>query len=165
MIARPSPRPRRGFTLLEVLITATVVIVLAAAAMPAMTLLMSRQEAMTLRADVVGFLASQRQQAVDSGNVRAVRWEAGGHHLIAYVDGQPVDAELALPDEAEIVAAETERLPDRVAEPLESSLVDASWSTEVLFYPDGCSTDATLEITLGSREIVVRLDRWSGLAQ
>ena len=164
---RPAATPRlrepSGFTLVELLLVAAVIAVLAAAVVPALTVLLGRQEGMDQHAVVRNFLTAQRQEAIESGNVRWLRWEAGGHHLIAGVDGQPADDEIGLADEVELQSDVAEGLPDRTFELLTDTTLDrAAWSQEVLFYPDGRSNDAEIAFTLRSRPFVVTVDAWSG---
>ena len=161
----PSQRDRRGFTLLELLIAAAVVGVLAAATVPAVAALVARQDRMTARGDVVAFLMGQHTRAIESGNVRWMRWEADGHHLIAGDDGQPIDDERALPDDAVIEADGYERLDDRFFETVDPSLAEAGWSREIVFYPDGSATQATLTFKLGASSESVTVHRWSGLVE
>ena len=162
-----SRRHRGGFTLLELCIVAAVVVVLAAAAMPALTMLLGRQDGMTAQGQLRAFAAAQRHEAIVSGNVRWLRFEAGGHHLIAGVDGQPADDEAALADAVELLSDVAERLDDDrfdllLADGADASLADAGWSSPTLFYPDGTATPATMAFRLRGRDLVVRVDQWSG---
>ena len=160
---------RHGFTLIEVLIVAVVLVALTATTVPALTALMSGGAIAECRGQVRSFLSAQRASAIDSGNVRWLRWEAGGHHLIAGVDGQRVDAEMALPDDATIASDTAERLDrrwfDGATVSIDPTLADASWAPEVVFYPDGSASQATLTIELGSKLADVTLHQWSGVVE
>ena len=162
---------RPGFTLVELVLVASVVAVLAAATVPALTMLLGRGVGMEQQATLRAFVTAQRHQAIDTGNVRWLRWEAGGHHLIAGVDGRPADEDLALIDEVELESDVAERLPDRLFDALgdsgtfDASLADAGWSGEVLFYPDGTATPATLAFAMRGRPIQLTVDQWSGAVQ
>ena len=157
---------RGGFTLLEIVIVAAVIATLAAATVPTITALMGREAIMQSRGELADFLATQRRTAIDSANVRWLRWEADGHHVIAGVDGQPADQELALPDEVQIAENGYERLDDRIFDNLsDSSLADAGWSSEVVFYPDGRATQTTLTFDLPPRTETITVHHWSGVIE
>lgn len=164
--SRGEQHGRGGFTLLEIVIVAAVLLTLAAATVPTVTALLGRESLMTARGDLISFLSAQRRQAIDTGRVRWLRWEADGHHVVAGFDGEAVDADIALPDDAKILSESFEGLPDRFFETVsDPSLADAAWSQEVLFYPDGTATEATLEIELPPRTETLTLHAWSGIVE
>lgn len=156
---------RSAFTLLEVAIVGVMLAVLAASTVPALAAILGRESMMQSRGDLVAFLASQRDKAIAQGNVRWVRWEGGGHHIIAGVDAQPIDDELALPAEVELTENGYERLDDRFFETVDPSLADAGWSSEIVFLPDGSATQATIELVIGSRARTVTVHQWSGVIE
>ena len=164
-LVRPGRCSSDAFTLFEVIVVVVIVAVLSAAVVPSITALMGRQDSMQARGDVIAFLAAQRQESIRSGNVRWLRWEAGGHRLVAGVDLQPVDQQVALPEQTEITENGFTRLEDRYFETVESSLADAGWSDEVLFYPDGTTTEATLTFELDNRTQTITLHAWSGVIE
>lgn len=150
------PRPRAGFTLLELVVVAGLLVVLASIVVPSVTGMGRRGLLMTASGDVLRFLADNRRKAVDQGTRRWVRFEVDGKALVAGADGGAVDAQFSLPEGCEFGSHDSpERLPDDVADSVGVEQRQAAWSPEISFYPDGTASDQRWTLKgAGSRRLV-----------
>lgn len=143
---RGSGRPgcRRAFSLLELVVVAALLVVLASIVVPSVSTMGRRGVLMTASGDVLRFVAESQRKAVDSGQRRWLRYEVLGATLITGVDGGPVDTEFAVPEGCEFGEHESaERLPDEVADSLSTEQRQAAWSPEISLFPDGTAEDAS----------------------
>ena len=138
---------RRGFTLLEVVLVAGLLVVLTAAAVPSIAALLERQAVMTAAGDAVRFLDESRRRAVEEGIGRWVRLESGGGMMMSGPLGDSADheSELAGPCAFEEFDP-SERLSGVVAEAAGAFQTEAAWSPAATFRPDGSSTDLAFTV-------------------
>ena len=138
---------RPAFTLLELLLVATLLCVAAAVTVPAVTGVAKRRELMTATGDTLRFLDENRRRAVEEGAARWVRVESGGPNLIAGVVAAGIDHDVSLPDGCEFEDFDpAERLSEVVKDSAKREFVEASWSPEATFFPDGTSTDLAFTV-------------------
>lgn len=134
---------RAAFTLLELLVVTTLLVVLASIVVPSVTGMGRRGVLMTVSGDVLRFISDSRRNAIDAGERRWIRYEASGSTLISGPDGAAPDSTLTLPEGCEFGSHDSpERLPEVVADGLSIEQRQGAWSPEVSFYPDGTATDA-----------------------
>ena len=138
---------RPAFTLLELLIAATLVVVLSAVAAPSLAALLGRQDVMTAAGDVARFLDENRRRAVEEGVPRWVRLESGGPEMLAGPEGGPGDHDPRLSDPCRFAPFDpSERLSGVAQENAIHEQVDADWSPAIVFRPDGSSGDLAFAI-------------------
>lgn len=165
----------RGFTLLEMILALTVVVVLATIASPPIMRTWRDQRLAEATENVRSMLGGTRIRAVDNDETWQFRYEPGGTKFVR----TPLTS---LEDENGETSTrsgrDTSTLPEGItfetddagtAPPLDQKLLDglpnsgelssASWATPVLFYSDGTASQAAFRIVDeygGSREITVR---------
>jgi len=163
-----------GFTLLEVLLVLTLLIVLTAVSWPALDRLIARQGIERAVSDVQLLLTSARVRATDSGVTYQFRYEVGGRRyllipssaaeLVAAAETPGADIMTVsaaawkrtgqLPEHVSFgIAGEQDVTDDPIAPELLSGLLNsdelsrASWGPAVLFHPDGTASDSTFIIS------------------
>jgi prepilin-type N-terminal cleavage/methylation domain-containing protein len=170
---------RRGYTLMEVLLTLAIVTFVAAMAWPTLARPMAERR---LRAAAEGIRTEwshARVEAMRSGRAQAFRYEmGGGHYSVApesvadpaasatgaglttevtpndaqSTDGAPATTEVGtLPEGLTFLAPEATAGTETAPAPVEA-FTDAGdgWSVPILFFPDGTATD--LWVVLGNAE-------------
>ncbi len=162
--------PRRGLTLVEVILVLALLVVIGALSVPLLAGAFSRARLHSAGDTVRGAWAKARLAAMQSGHSCAFRYEPdGGRFQIVTLD------ELALPETSELAPADPEaeykaadmlrlpksRLPEGVvfaAGEVSSSThllatmpaaADGPWSNPILFYPDGTTSDAVVLLSNG----------------
>jgi prepilin-type N-terminal cleavage/methylation domain-containing protein len=174
-------RNRRGFTLLEVLLTLFVLVVLAALTWPALANSFARYRLRAAADQVRAQWVSARVKAMQTDSVQIFRYTPGGNEysvqrrnvMEAVVDPSTGDSTGVTGDTPDPApgSATKETLPDGItfagsetAPDTRAATVDTSadqsptsapdWADPVLFYPDGTTSTARL---------VLRSDRGLGL--
>jgi len=174
---RPPVPPRRGFTLLELLVVLAVLAVLAALSWPAVRGLLEKTHLQSAAKQLRAVLVRARLDAMESGTVRQFRYQPGtGRYEISAAatldaaedpgsqteDGpapgpKGVVAD-TLPGGAVFEGAETAEDLLGAADLLEAG-ADGSWSAPVWFYPNGRTSNARFRLA-GQRgytiEVVLR---------
>ena len=178
---RPPVDPRRGFTLLELIVVLAVLALVAALSWPAVRGLLAKSQLQNAAKQLRAALVRARLSAMESGTVRQFRYEPGsGRYEVSVV------ATLDAPEDAGLTAeggpapggkrVVTESLPGGVvfegtaawADLLgEADLGEArgegGWSAPVLFYPNGRTSGARLRLAgRGDYGIVVTLRAVTG---
>lgn len=134
---------RTGFTLLEVLVVAALLVLMATVVMPSMSSMGGRGAMITTSGDLARFVSGVRRGAIDTGTRRWLRYEVNGRMVLAGPADGASDASFELPEAYEFGDHEAaERLPDIVADAATVEQKQAVWSPEVTFYPDGTGVDA-----------------------
>ena len=175
MIGRRSRSPRfrrRGFTLVEVLLTLCLIVVITSLAWPVLDKPFANLRLKKVADEVRAQWAGARVEAMDSGRTYVFRYVAGGDRFRIeayatvetqedpvyddYFDGsagglgytgqacQPVDGTLP-----EGITFETELDSRAASTNLEAGSLtafEANWSGPILFYPDGTSSTAVLRL-------------------
>lgn len=138
---------RAGFTLLEMLVTLTVIGVLLTLAVPSFQRLLPGVEIKAAARDVAATLKEARGTAIRTGREAAVAFDAagGGYGL----DGAR-PARLPQGVRLAIRTAAAERLGDRAA--------------AIRFYPDGTATGGAVTLANGAGSLVVSVDWLTGQA-
>ena len=177
---RRSPASRRhrassGYTLLEVMLAVSVLIILSTVASGPIMRTWRDQRLAESTENVRGLLAGTRIRAVDNDQTWQFRYEPGGTHYVRV----PLAATESENDETSSrFGQQSGTLPDGItfetdetgsAPPLDPKLLNgladsqelssASWATPILFYSDGTATEALFTIVDqygGSREVLVR---------
>ena len=139
---------RGGFTLLELLIVACLLAAAAAIAVPSVTGVAKRQELMKATGEVMRFLNENRRRAVEEGKPRWIRLESGGPNMVAGVVSAGIDHDVALAEGCGFEKFDpAERLSEVAEESASRELVEAAWSPEATFYPDGTASDFSFTVT------------------
>lgn len=169
-----SRRHRGGFTLLEVLLVLTLLIVISAVIWPSLGRMFSRQGMERAQGDVQVLLAAARIRATEAGASYQFRYEVGGRrYVLVPADGAELVAVADTPgtDLATVTSAAWKRsgeLPESVTfqlpagqttaggEPISvellSGLLDtdalsrAAWGPAIFFHPDGTASDSIFVI-------------------
>ncbi|QDU45411.1 hypothetical protein Mal52_39050 [Symmachiella dynata] len=166
-----SRRHRGGFTLLEVLLVLTLLIVISAVIWPSLGRMFSRQNMERAQSDVQVLLAAARIRATEAGASYQFRYEVGGRRyvlvpadgaeLVAVADTPGTDLATAASEawkrSGELPESVTFQLPaglstDAGGEPISAELLtglldtDAlsrvAWGPAILFHPDGTASDS-----------------------
>ncbi|MBI1315007.1 prepilin-type N-terminal cleavage/methylation domain-containing protein [bacterium] len=168
-------RPSSGYTLLEVMLAVSVLVILATVASTPVMRTWRDQRLASSAENVRSLLAGSRIRAVDYDETWQFRYEPGGTHYVRV----PLNPPASDGDESPTYdGPQSGTLPNGVtfetddtgsAPPLDSKLIDAlsdaqelsaaSWATPILFYSDGTANQAEFRIVDqygGSREISVR---------
>ncbi|MDX1947603.1 MAG: prepilin-type N-terminal cleavage/methylation domain-containing protein [Pirellulaceae bacterium] len=176
---------RRAYTLLEVLLVLAILVVVFAAATPALMGVLARQRLHAAAEQVRVEWTKAHVQAMKSGRIQVFRYELGGNKFtvqpwMATDDSiapaqtnsfAPTEEERASPRLDESAAIE---LPEGVrfiigdaqlesrSIQIEQEISDANqyetaWSRPILFYPDGTSSDAFL-IVANDKEIGLQVE-------
>ncbi|MEM9703475.1 MAG: GspH/FimT family pseudopilin [Planctomycetota bacterium] len=158
---------RGGFTLLEVLLVAGLMCVLAAVVLPATAPIYERAALRRQAARVVTLLAEARETAFSEGQVRWVRRESGGPALLAGAEGEGFAIEFALEDAIAFdVADDADRLAEWELGDGLADYQDLSWSPAVLFFPDGSSSGGRVPVVDDSgRTLTVEISALTGRAE
>ena len=150
---------RYGFTLIEVMLVAALLVVLLAAVVPKL-----QQTAQRLRAEGAAFelahvLRYAHGRAVAQGDVLVASWDVEAHRLrLRAVDGRdpqswprqcPVDAVPVAP------SADSAIIPASIAVTLARQDQPASC---VMFFPDGTSQPTTVHVTHHGRDYAIAID-------
>ena len=154
---------RGGFTLVELLLVLALVVVLADLSWPAVRGPLARFRLRQSAAQLTGVLADARRDAIATERTYELRFQVEGGRLrwgpSAALSGDGEDDVNAVDEPVEERRFE---LPPGVrfgegatSTPLEAELDDAtaeafSWSDAVLFFPDGRTSDAAIEL-IGTR--------------
>ena len=160
----PVPNPSRGgYTLLELLLVLTVLVVLASIAWPSVEGLYERNQLQSAAEDVRNQLSQARLAAIDSGLIYAFRYQVGGRDYTAAPaepavssSGQPDGAALSgqLPEQMQFRQPEAETFSAAGTSTLETlsqaigemGTDSAGYSPPILFFPDGSALDAVFEV-------------------
>ncbi|MFP6763635.1 MAG: type II secretion system protein [Planctomycetaceae bacterium] len=168
---RPIPeRTRSAFTLIEVLLALTIIVVMSALAWTPLLRSWGDHRLQAATQDVRNVLAGTRIFSLDNDAVWQFRYEPGGDHFvrIPYQQGT-ADSQtesdingrmsLTLPEGltfGEDDSLTTDSLTTTGLEPLTATDVEGlpdsgeltglSWSRPILFYPDGTATETTLQV-------------------
>ena len=176
-LLKPSPARRGAFTLLELLLVLSLLVVGLAMSWP---VLQGTWDDLRLRkgADQVRTaLGKTRLAAVTSGQIHVFRFQLGGDQygvstwagadaaLDATEDGDASAPQLhQLPEDVTFIAAPGLASDDDLsADGIERFEETDGWSSPIMFYPDGTSTDARLAIAgIDGRYVAVELRGLTG---
>lgn len=180
---RCAEKPRCGYTLLEMLMVLSVLVVMTAIVFPPLNRMYADHFLKRSVEEVRVKLTSTRIHALDSGVTYQFRFEPEGQHYLMipyesdvlaapdassgdsattlggasfkYAGKLPEDIRFAFEEDVDGTA---ERLPDELLDGLPDAhdLKDAAWSPPLLFYPDGTAIDATFR-AIDSKSQLVRL--------
>jgi prepilin-type N-terminal cleavage/methylation domain-containing protein len=156
---------RRGLTLVEILLVLALLVVISGIVLPLLEGTFSRAALYGAGDLLQGAWAQARFASMQSGQIHAFRFEPNANHFqIVSLDslGAPESNGLAPedpdnePQAADFVRLSDNRLPEGVvfndanisssAQTLATMpmTADSAWSTPILFYPDGTTSDATV---------------------
>jgi prepilin-type N-terminal cleavage/methylation domain-containing protein len=168
--------PRRGLTLVEVLLVLSLLVVIGAIAVPLLEGSFSRA-ALYGSGDLLrGAWAKARLAAMQSGQTHVFRFEPRGSRfqIVALPALDAPEHELGLEDPetkeptTEFVRLSQNRLPDGilfVSGDIASSAqtlatlpltTESAWSQPIMFYPDGTTSDATL-LLANDQQVAIRV--------
>jgi type II secretory pathway pseudopilin PulG len=157
-------RPRSGFTLIEVLLVVTIMMTMIALAWTPLLRSWGDHRLKAATEDVRSILAGTRIQSLESDAVWQFRYEPGGNRYVRVPYQQAADQSdtsgtagrisLVLPEgitfseSTSSIAARSEPLSAADVQGLADAgeLTGLKWSTPVLFYSDGTSTEATFQV-------------------
>lgn len=176
-------RPRRGLTLIEILLVVAVLVIIASLASPSLLGMMEsqklRKSADLLRAE----LAKTRLRAMKSGRIQMFRYQVGGSGYLAqpwYAADDEVEASdnqqefgrilqtsqqdilyddtpTELPEGILFLGGET--LQDQRSASIDEALRqelsrEQVWSPPILFYPDGSTSNALVVLHNSRRQVI-----------
>jgi prepilin-type N-terminal cleavage/methylation domain-containing protein len=176
-------RPRKAYTLVELLLVLAILVIAAAAVMPSVWGVRRNFAIKAAADDVRTELTKTHVLAMRTGRIQAFRYELGGakYSVESWIGGDdalespegdsssgfgsstavaPTPIERSLPEGAKFVEgdAATESRSQRVEdEMMYSGGAGATWSRPILFYPDGSCSDAYIIIG-NDRQAGIRLD-------
>ncbi len=138
---------RTGISLFELIIVVAVIGVLVSVSAPAVMSLFGRQTKEQAVSSVLQFFGEVRREAIVSGQSWWVRYSRDVPGMVAGVDGEGSRKQLTL-DEKVVLESNVEwmSLGSDVLVDVDITWVDAAWSPEVPFYPDGTSGDALIVV-------------------
>jgi prepilin-type N-terminal cleavage/methylation domain-containing protein len=170
-------RTRQGLTLVEVLLVLSLLVVIGAIAVPLLEGSFSRATLYGAGDLLRGAWSKARLAAMQSGQTHAFRFEPKGSRFqivaLDWLDA-PEHSELVLEDPEtreptnEFVRLSQDRLPDGIvffsADVTSSAqtlatlpmTAESAWSTPILFYPDGTTSDASV-LLANSDQLVIRV--------
>jgi type II secretion system protein H len=158
---------RRGFTLIEMMVVLAIVAMLAVMVWPAMRKPLAKSELRSAAKQVRTELAKTRLKAIETGEPQQFRFQLGTDRFQVMVVGageQPLQAtrpasndavtgttEVADGDEFSLPKGVSFLVPEPidVAEAAEAAGMEAAeetWSRPIIFYPNGRSSDARIEL-------------------
>jgi prepilin-type N-terminal cleavage/methylation domain-containing protein len=160
--ARPRSSGRAAFTLLELLIVLAVLVMLLAVTWPAVGGLMAKHQLQAAAKQVRAAWAKTRLEAMESGGLRRFRYQPGtGHFQVGSLNEAadprlPTGRATAEPNSSSSPAdrwlpagVRFERLDQAPGAPRPAALSDVSdenWSEPILFFPNGRTSNARLEL-------------------
>jgi type II secretion system protein H len=173
-------RPRRGYTLLEILLVLAIIVVAAAAVAPSFRRMARNTNLKAAAGEVRAELTRAHVLAMKSGRVQVFQYELGGRKFkiepwigddealegtgaeasttpVTNPDGQP-KGERNLPEGITFALGDAaiESRGERIEQQLDTS-GGTEWSRPILFYPDGSSADAFI-VVANEVETAIRLD-------
>jgi type II secretion system protein H len=178
--------PRRGFTLVELLLVLAILVILAATAAPILRGTM-QDAALRSAADQIRVeMTRANVRAMKTGRIQVFRFEQGGTQFSVQpyaaaddeIEAAPavqgfgnaeeevasarLDKTLAVTLPEGVTFASGEALAEGRAMAIEqdisqSNRFEGDWSQPILFYPDGSSSDAYV-IVVNQREVGIRID-------
>lgn len=177
-------RPRRGYTLMELLLVLAIIVIAAAAVAPSFRGVM-RSAALKAAANAIrAELTRAHVHAMKTGRIQVFQYELGGtkYKVEPYIgadddlespDGDPNSAFAAAPTSSQNVKPEktlpegtkfaagdaaVESRSERVEQELSSAGGSGvTWSRPILFYPDGSSVDAFVVVG-NDHHVGIRVD-------
>lgn len=156
---RPMPATRRGFTLIELILVVAVLGVLISVAVPGVMSLFSRQKSEEAVNSILTFFGDVRREAIMGGKSWWVRYSNDVPGMIAGIEGEPSSKNVSLSDGVSLSGADEWRtLESSELGDVDISWVQAGWSNEIPFEPDGSSGDALITISAeGNRPMMIEL--------
>lgn len=174
------PRPRRGYTLLEILLVLAIIVVAAAAVAPSFRRMARNTNLKAAAGEVRAELTRAHVLAMKSGRVQVFQYELGGRKFkiepwigddealegtgaevtttpVTNADGQ-LKGERNLPEGITFALGDSaiESRGERIEQQLDTS-GGTEWSRPILFFPDGSSADAFI-VVANEVETGIRLD-------
>ncbi len=168
---------RRGLTLIEILLVLALLVIISAIAIPTLQGSFSRASLHSGGDVLRGAWAKARLAAMQSGQTHAFRYELNGERFqIATLGAMslpennqlvPVDPE-ETPNESGRVSLSQNQLPSGVTFiggdvsssnqllAMQPDVGEGPWSSPILFYPDGTTSDASLLLS-NDREVTIRV--------
>ena len=161
---------QRGFSLVELMLVLTILLVMTAVALPALARRGQRQALQSAAASVRDRLMAARMTALREGVPLFVWYRDGGHDLRVQVEEttSPRSARSERPATRDSVMDRTLRLPDGIRFASAPTLTanggtlaaspnrHDSWSGPIRFAPDGTATERTL-LVVDTQNSVMRL--------
>jgi type II secretion system protein H len=140
----------RGFTLIELVVVMTMIVILAAAMLPAFPKFLRERAVRSAVEELTAQLAFAQSYARSRGLVAQVSWTEQGRRTELHAETDPINA----PGEFERVTeggAWTVRMPDDVQVSLDrdDEPVDLSTDPDLLFFPDGQAEAARVQLEAG----------------
>ena len=177
--------PRRGYTLLEVLLVLAILVVVFAAAVPALLGVLQRQRLQAAAEQVRVEWTRAHVKAMKTGRIQVFRYELGGDKYTVQPWMATDDAiapaqtnsfapseeekasprldtagEITLPEGIKFIIgdAQLESRSLRIEQQiLDANRYETEWSRPILFYPDGSSSDAFL-IVANEKEVGLQVE-------
>src|SRR4051812_15830230 len=184
-----SPSQRTGITLVELMISLSIMVAAAAIAAPTMHRAWERYRVKLAGDQLRAAFAHAHVDAMRTGQIQVLRFEIGGDRFYvqpwmagdeainasaeeAYAQSRPQYqnepvAEQKLPDEVKFADASTKfdtRAMEIEQEAAQQQTATTHWSQPLLFYPDGTSSQATVIVANEREEAVeITLRKLTGL--